>query len=95
MVIRDYTEIENLIYQSVRESKLFDGEWESILYSNLLRMIITKGGGVEEFITHFQPHMDIFDFDEYFKDDLVDRYGKDGYQLLVDFILGDGDDETE
>jgi hypothetical protein len=93
--MRKSDEIEELIYQSVRESNLFDGKWESMMYSNLLRMILTKGGGIEEFITHFQPYMDIFDMEEYFKDDLVDRYGKDGYQLLVDYILGDGDDETE
>jgi len=87
--MRKSDEIEKLIYQSVRESNLFDGEWESILVSNLLEMIITKGGGIEEFITHYSPYFDIFDMETYFKKDFTQRYGKDGYQLLVKHILGD------
>ena len=91
--MRKPNEIEELIFESVRESNLFDGEWESVLYANLLQMLIIKGGGMEEFITHFSPYMDIFDMETYFKDDLVNKYGEDGYQLLVKYILGDADEK--
>jgi len=93
--MRNPNEIEELIFESIKQSNLFDGEWENILYANLLRMLIIKGGGIEEFITHFSPYMDIFDMEEYFKDDLVNRYGEDGYQLLVKYILGDEDEDEE
>ena len=49
-------------------------------------MILTKGGGVEEFITHFGGYFDWMDMECYFKDDFTKRYGEDGYQLLLDFI---------
>ena len=81
--------IEELIYQSVKDSKLFDGSWEAMLYSNLLKMIITKGGGVEEFLLHFSPYFDPMDLEYYYSDDLIDRYGSKGYQLFVDMVIGD------
>jgi hypothetical protein len=87
LVMRKSDEIERLIYQSVKESDLFDGEWESMFYSNLLEMIITKGGGVDEFLEHFSPYFDLMDLDWYYKDDLVKMYGDDGYQLFVDLII--------
>lgn len=85
--MREAEEIEELIYQSIKESDLFDGKWEAMLYSNFLKMILTKGGGVEEFLKHFSPYFDVVDLDWYYKDDLVDRYGEEGYQLFVDMII--------
>lgn len=93
VIMRNPNEIEELIYQSVKQSNLFDGEWESMMVSNLLEMILTKGGGVEEFITHFGGYFDVMDMEWYYKDDLVKRYGDDGYQLLVKHILGDDENE--
>jgi len=29
------------------------------------------------------------DLDYYFKEDLIERYGEDGYQLFVDLIIGE------
>ena len=87
--MRDAEEIEELIYQSVKESKLFDGDWEAMFYSNLLKMILIKGGGVAEFITHYRGYFDTMDLEYFYKDDLVERYGADGYQLFVDMILKD------
>lgn len=86
--MRNAEEIEELIYQSVKESKLFDGEWEAMLYSNLLRMVITKGGGVEEFLQHFSPYFDLMDLEYYYRDDLIDRYGIEGYKLFADLVIG-------
>lgn len=93
--MRNSDEIEKLIYQSVKESNLFDGKWESMFYSNLLEMIITKGGGVDEFLEHFSPYFDLIDLDWYYKDDLLKMYGDDGYQLFVDLIIGGYDDEWQ
>ena len=93
--MRDYIETENLIYKSIKESNLFDSKWESIFYSNLLKMMIDKSGGIEEFINDFSPYMDIFDMETYFKDDLIDRYGEDCYKLLVNHILGDDENEIK
>jgi len=45
--MRDAEEIEKLIYQSIKESDLFDGKWEAMLYSNLLKMILIKGEGMK------------------------------------------------
>ncbi len=87
--MRNAEEIERLIYQSVRESKLFDGEWEAMLCANLLKMILTKGGGVEEFIQHYGMYFDPMDLEYYFYNDLVQRYGSAGYRLLVDLVIGD------
>ena len=87
--MRKPEEIEELIYQSVKESKLFDGSWEAMLYSNLLKMIITKGGGVEEFLLHFSPYFDLMDLEYYYSDDLIERYGSEGYQQFVDMVIGD------
>ncbi len=87
--MRNAEEIEELSYQSVKESKLFDGEWEAMLYANLLQMILTKGGGVEEFLQHFGPYFDQMDLEYYYRDDLVQRYGSDGYRLFVDLVMGD------
>jgi len=86
--MRNAEEIEELIYQSIKESYLFDGKWEGMMYSNLLKMILIKGGGVEEFLEHFSPHFDLMDLEEYFRDDLIERYGEDGFQLFVDMIIG-------
>jgi hypothetical protein len=87
--MRNAEEIEELIYQSVKESKLFDGDWEAMLYSNLLKMIITKGGGVNEFLQHFSPYFDLMDLEYYYSGDLIERYGSEGYQLFVNFVIGD------
>ena len=87
--MREPKEIEELIVQSVKESKLFDGEWEAMLYANLLKMILIKGGGVEEFLQHYSPYFDWMDLEYYFKDDLIERYGEDGYKLFVDLIIGE------
>lgn len=89
--MRNPNEIENLIFKSVKQSNLFDGEWESMMYSNLLKMIIIKGGGIEEFIQHYSPYFDVSDLEYYFKDDLIKRYGNDGYQLFIDFVVGEND----
>ncbi len=86
--MRDAEEIEELIYQSIKESNLFDGKWEAMLYSNLLKMILTKGGGVEEFIQHFSPYFDLMDLEDYYRDDLVSMYGEDGFQLFVNMVIG-------
>ena len=86
--MRKPEEIEELIYQSVKESKLFDGSWEAMLYSNLLKMIITKGGGVEEFLQHFSPFFDYMDLVYYYRDDLIDLYGFEGYKLIADLVMG-------
>jgi len=88
--MRKSDEIEKLIYQSVRDSKHLE-DWEGILYSNLLKMILIKGGGVEEFITHFGSYFDWMDMEYYFKDDFIKRYGEEGYQLLLDFVSGEED----
>ena len=85
-MMRKSEKIEDLIFKSVKQSNLFDGEWESMMYSNLLKMIIIKGGGIEEFIQHYSPYFDVSDLEYYFKDDFTKRYGEDGYQLLLDFI---------
>ncbi len=87
--MRKPEEIEELIYQSVKESKLFDGSWEAMLYSNLLKMIIIKGGGVEEFLEHFSPFFDLMDLSYYYRDDLIELYGFEGYKLFVDLVIGD------
>jgi hypothetical protein len=87
--MRDAEEIEGLIYQSIKESDLFNGKWEAMLYSNLLKMILIKGGGVEEFLQHFSPHFDLMDLEDYFRDDLIERYGENGFQLFVLMITGD------
>jgi len=42
--MREPKEIEELIVQSVKESTLFNGDWEAMLYANLLKMILIKGG---------------------------------------------------
>ena len=84
--MRDPKEVEELIYQSVKQSNLFDGEWESMMYSNILKMILYKGGGLDEFITHFGPYFNENDLDYYFRDDLVKRYGDNEYQLLKGII---------
>ncbi len=86
--MRNAEEIEELIYQSIKESNLFDGKWEAMLYSNLLKMILTKGGGVEEFIKHFSPYFDLMDLEDYYRDDLVSMYGEDGFQLFVNMVIG-------
>ncbi len=86
--MRNAEEIEELIYQSIKESNLFDGKWEAMLYSNLLKMILTKGGGVEEFIQHFSPYFDLMDLEDYYRDDLVSMYGEDGFQLFVNMVIG-------
>ncbi|WP_319577445.1 hypothetical protein [uncultured Desulfobacter sp.] len=87
--MREPKEIEELIYQSVKESDLFNGKWEGMLYSNLLKMILIKGGGVEEFLQHYSPYFDSLDLEWFFKDDLIQRYGEDGYQLFMDMVLGE------
>lgn len=87
--MRNAEEIEELIYKSVKQSKLFDGDWEAMLYSNLLRMIITKGGGVEEFLKHFSPYFDLLDLEYYFYVDLVQRYGIKGYEAFEGLVIGD------
>jgi hypothetical protein len=87
--MRKPEEIEELIYQSVKGSTLFDGSWEAMLYSNLLKMILTKGGGVEEFLQHFSPYFDLMDLEYYYSDDLIERYGSEGYQLFVNLIIGE------
>lgn len=87
--MRNAEEIEELIYQSVKESKLFDGDWEAMLHSNLLRMILTKGGGIAEFLQHFSPYFDLMDLEYYYRDDLVERYGEEGYRSFVDLVIGD------
>lgn len=92
-MMRNPNEIEELIYQSIKQSNLFDGEWESMLVSNLLRMILTKGGGVAEFLQHYSPYFDWMDMEYYFKDDLIKRYGEDFYQLLIDKVIGDNENE--
>jgi len=89
--MRNPNEVEELIYQSVKQSNLFDGEWESMMYSNLLKMIITKGGGMDEFVTHYSGYFDVMDMEWYYKDDFIKRYGDDGYQLLIKYVLGDDD----
>ena len=89
--MRNPNEVEELIYQSVKQSNLFDGEWESMMYSNLLKMIITKGGGMDEFVTHYSGYFDVMDMEWYYKDDFIKRYGDDGYQLLINYVLGDDD----
>ena len=86
--MRDAEEIEELIYQSIKESNLFDGKWEAMLYSNLLKMILTKGGGVEEFVQHFSPYFDLMDLEDYYRDDLVSMYGEDGFQMFVNMVIG-------
>ena len=86
--MRNAEEIKSLIYQSVKESELFDGDWEAMLYSNLLRMILTKGGGIAKFLQHFSPYFDWMDLEFYYKDDLVERYGEDGYRSFVDLVMG-------
>ncbi len=86
--MRNAEEIEELIYQSIKKSDLFDGKWEAMLYSNLLKMILTKGGGVEEFIQHFSPYFDLMDLEDYYRDDLVSMYGEDGFQLFVNMVIG-------
>ena len=87
--MREPKEIEELIVQSVKESTLFDGDWEAMLYANLLKMILIKGGGVEEFLQHYSSYFDWMDLEYYFKDDLIERYGENGYQLFVDLIIGE------
>ena len=87
--MRNAEEIEELIYQSVKESKLFDGDWEAMLHSNLLRMILIKGGGIAEFLKHFSPYFDLMDLEYYYRDDLVERYGEEGYRSFVDLVIGD------
>jgi hypothetical protein len=87
--MRKSEEIEELIYQSVRESVLFDGEWEAMFYANLLKMIIIKGGGVSEFIDHYSPYFDYTDLEAYFKGDLIELYGEDGYQLFEAMMIGE------
>ena len=86
--MRNAEEIEELIFQSVKESKLFDGDWEAMLYSNLLRMIIVKGGGIAEFLQHFSPYFDWMDLVSFYRADLVERYGEEGYRLFVDLVMG-------
>lgn len=90
--MRKSDEIEKLIYQSIRDSKHFE-DWEGILYSNLLEMILTKGGGIEEFIQHYGNHFYWMDMEWYFKKDFTQRYGEEGYQLLLDFVSGEDEDE--
>ena len=87
LVMREAEEIEELIFQSIKQSNLFDGEWEAMLYSNLLKMILIKGGGVEEFLQHYGPYFDLMDVEYYFKNDLIEMYGDDGYQQLADFVV--------
>jgi len=93
--MRNPNEVEELIYQSIKQSNLFDGEWESMMYSNLLKMMISKGGGIGEFVTHFGVYFDLMDMEWYYKDDFVKRYGDDGYQLLIKCILGDDKNEIQ
>ena len=87
--MREPNEIEELIYQSIKESDLFDGKWEGMFYSNLLNMILTKGGGVEEFLQHYTPYFDSLDLEWFWKEDLIGMYGEDGYQLFIEMIWRD------
>lgn len=85
--MKDYEKIENFIYQSVRESNLFE-EYEALYFSILLEMMITKGGGIEEFLKHYTL-FDESDLNQYYKDELTKKYGIESYKSLFDYLFGD------
>ena len=85
-------EMERLVLQSVRESDLFRSEWERLFVSTVLQMYLDKG----EFSHFMEIHpFDRIDLEWYFRDSIIDRYGKEGYKYIIDNTFTEEDYKEE
>lgn len=84
-------EMVELILKSIEDSDLFRSDWDKYFVKIVLEMYLTKGD-FSHFIEYYGRKTDLSDFQTYFKETIINRYGEDIYFVMEDELYGDDDE---